>query len=55
MITAKIIIDFQYDEENKCRWNLTQQGKDKLNNEDVIYLLQHIIGELVYTECEMFL
>jgi hypothetical protein len=48
MLKGKVIIDFTYDEENeKCNWDLKQQGKDTLAKEDLIQLLQHCIGELM--------
>ena len=50
MIDGKVTIDFKYDEESKCSWDLQQTGKDKLDNEDLINLFQHIIGELMSSE-----
>jgi hypothetical protein len=47
IINGKVIIDFKYDEETKCSWDLQQTGKDKLDDEDLINLFQHIIGELM--------
>lgn len=46
MLQGKVIINFEYDEEKeKCRWDLKQEGKDKLSNDDLIQLLQHCISE----------
>jgi len=47
MSKGKIIIDFEYNEENKCNWDIKQEGESKLNNEGLIYLLQHVTSELV--------
>jgi hypothetical protein len=48
MQQGKVIIHFQYDEKNeKCTWDMKQEGKDKLNNDDLILLFQHLIGELM--------
>ncbi|MBN2603662.1 MAG: hypothetical protein JXA91_05995 [Candidatus Thermoplasmatota archaeon] len=48
MLKGKVIIDFEYDEVNeKCKWDLKQNGKNKLEKDDLILLLQHCIGELM--------
>jgi hypothetical protein len=48
MLQGKVIIHFQYDEKNeKCSWDIKQEGKDKLDNDDLIQLFQHCIGELM--------
>ena len=47
MMNGKVIIDFKYDDDtSECSWNINQEGGDTLNNENLIFLLQHIIGEL---------
>lgn len=47
MQQGKVIINFQYDEKTeKCTWDMKQEGKDKLGNDDLIQLFQHLIGEL---------
>jgi len=46
MLQGKVIITFEYDEENeKCRWELKQQGKDTLSKDDLVSLFKHIVGE----------
>ncbi|MBN1280092.1 MAG: hypothetical protein JXA00_00415 [Candidatus Thermoplasmatota archaeon] len=48
MPQGKVIIHFEYDEENeKCRWDLKQEGRDQLDNENLIFLFQHVISELM--------
>jgi len=48
MLKGKAIVYFEYDEtEEKCRWDLKQEGKDTLDNDDLILLFQHVIGELM--------
>ena len=37
----------EYDEVKKCSWNIQQEGKDELDKENLIYLLQHVAGELM--------
>ena len=45
---GRVIIDFERDEEEeKCSYNLKQEGKDTLDNDDLISLLKHVIGELI--------
>ncbi len=51
MLQGKVIINFQYDEKNeKCSWDMKQEGKDKLDSENLILLFQHCIGELMDNE-----
>jgi len=48
MLQGKVVINFEYDEEKeKCRWDLIQEGKDRLNKDDLIQLLQHCITEFM--------
>jgi len=48
MLQGKVVINFEYDEEKeKCHWELKQEDKDKLSNDDLIHLLQHCIGEFM--------
>jgi hypothetical protein len=47
MINGKVIIDFEYDENSRCSWNISQQGADELDNENLIFLLQHVVSELM--------
>lgn len=48
MLQGKVIINFEYDEKKeKCSWDLKQEGKDTLNKENLIFLFQHLIGELM--------
>ena len=47
MLKGRVIINFEYDEEKECSWNIKQDGESKLNNENLIYLLQHVTSELM--------
>ena len=47
MLKGKVIISFEYDGVKECSWDIQQEGKDELDNENLIYLLQHIAGELM--------
>ena len=48
MQQGKGIINFEYDEKKeKCSWDLNQEGKDTLNKDNLIFLFQHFIGELM--------
>jgi hypothetical protein len=51
MLRGKVVIDFEYDEKNeKCRWDLRQEGKDTLKRDDLLLLFQHLVGELMEEE-----
>jgi hypothetical protein len=45
MRKGKLIIEYESDELGKCSFNINQQGKDKLDDNDLIALLEHIIRE----------
>ena len=47
MLKGKVIIDFEYDGVKECSWNIQQEGEEKLDKENLIYLLQHVAGELM--------
>ena len=45
---SRVLIDFERDEEmEKCSYDLTQEGKGILANENLISLFEHIISELM--------
>ena len=46
MRKGKVIIDFESDDEGNCSFNINQDGTDKLDNENLISLFEHIIREL---------
>ena len=50
MMKGRVIIDFESDEKEKCEYKIQQTGKDTLNNENLIFLLEHIISELMENE-----
>ena len=50
MLKGRVIIDFEADEEGECSWNIRQEGKDTLNDENLISLFEHIIRELIPVE-----
>ena len=47
---GKVVIDFEYTEDNRCSWDINQEGINKLDNENLVYLLQHVVGELASSE-----
>lgn len=48
MLKGKVTINFEYDEQKeKCSWDLKQEGKDTLDKDDLVFLLQHCVGELM--------
>jgi len=48
MLQGKVIITFEYDEKTeKCSWDLKQAGKDTLEKDDLVLLLQNCVRELM--------
>ena len=50
MKKGRIIIDFESDERGECSWNITREGQDKLDDENLKTLLEHVLGELISDE-----
>ena len=50
MKKGRIIIDFESDENGKCNYNITREGRDKLDDENLRSLLEHVLGELMAEE-----
>ena len=47
MIQGRVVIDFESDEEGECSYNIQQEGKDTLDDENLISLFEYIIRELM--------
>jgi len=47
---GRIIIDFESDELGKCNYNIIREGRDKLDDENLKTLLEHVLGELLADE-----
>jgi len=47
MLKGRVIIDFESDEEGECNFNIQQEGKDTLDDDNLVSLFEHIIRELM--------
>lgn len=47
MKKGRVVIDFESDEEGECSFNIKQEGKDNLDDENLISLFEHIIREIM--------
>ena len=47
MIKGRVIIDFESNEEGDCNFNIKQEGKDNLDDDNLISLFEHIIREIM--------
>jgi len=50
MKKGRIIIDFESDEKGECSWDITREGQDKLDDENLKSLLEHVLGDLISKE-----
>jgi hypothetical protein len=50
MMRGRIIIDFESNGKGKCKWKISREGKDKLDDENLKTLLEHILGDLISRE-----
>jgi len=47
MRKGRLVIDFESNEEGDCRFNIHQEGNDHLDNDNLISLFEHILGDLI--------
>ena len=47
MIKGRVVIDFQADEAGECSWDLSQDGNNKLNNDELVTLFESVIMDLL--------
>lgn len=50
MKKGRIIIDFESDESGNCDWNIIREGQDKLDDENLKSLLEHVLSDLMAEE-----
>ena len=50
MKEGRIIIDFESHDSGQCNYDITREGKDKLDDENLKSLLEHVLGELIVDE-----
>lgn len=50
MKKGRVIIDFESDEKGECNFTIQQDGQDKLDNENLISIFEHVIRELMPLE-----
>jgi len=44
---GKVVINFEHTEDGKCEWNVKQEGNDKLSNDDLLYLLETVMRDVM--------
>jgi len=47
MRKGRIVIDYESNESGDCKFNIHQDGVDNLDNDNLISLFEHIIGDLI--------
>ena len=47
---GKVVINFEQTEDGKCEWNINQEGDDKLSNDDILYLLENVMRDVMEKE-----
>jgi hypothetical protein len=47
MRKGKVIIDYESDELGRCSFNIVQDGQEKLDDNDLVSLFEHVIRELM--------
>ena len=44
---GKVVIDYEQTDEGKCSWKFKQEGNDELDNNDLVYLLETVIRDIM--------
>jgi hypothetical protein len=47
MLKGRVIIDFESDGEGECNFNIQQEGRDTLDDDNLVSLFEHIIREIM--------
>lgn len=47
MQKGKIIIDYESDDLGRCNFSISQEGKEELDDNNIISLLEYVIRELL--------
>jgi hypothetical protein len=50
MKKGRVIIDFESDFEGKCDYNISQDSTFQLDNDNLISLLEHVLGDLMVNQ-----
>ena len=50
MRKGRIIIDFESNDTGDCNWDITREGEDKLDDENLKSLLEYVLGDLISKE-----
>jgi len=46
MMKGRVIIDFESHDDGTCDWKIKQEGQDKLDDETLIVLFEHIMRDI---------
>jgi len=44
---GKVVINFEHTIDGDCIWNFDQSGDEKLSNDDLVYLLETIVRDII--------
>ena len=44
---GRIVIDYEQTDDGKCSWNFNQEGNTELDNNDLVYLFENIIRDIM--------
>jgi len=49
---GKVVIDYEQTDDGKCSWNFKQEGNEELGNDDLVYLLENVIRDIMEEQDE---
>ena len=52
MRKGRVIIDYESDDDGNCEWKIQQESKENLDNDNLISLFEHVLGDLISDQFE---
>ncbi len=49
---GKVVIDYEQTDDEKCSWKFKQEGNEELDNDDLVYLLENVIRDIMEEQDE---
>lgn len=46
-MNGKVVIDYEQTDDGKCSWKFKQEGNEELDNNDLVYLLENVIRDII--------
>jgi len=44
---GKVVINYEHTDDGDCKWDIFQEGENELNNDDLIFLLESVVRDVI--------